>query len=116
MGYHLGVDLGTTFTAAAVMNGGGPTMLGLGNRALQIPSVLYFHPDGSVLVGEAAELRSASDPSPDRAGVQAPDRRPGADPGRGSAVLGAGDDGPGAAVGGRQGDRADGRAAAWTSP
>ena len=63
MGYHLGVDLGTTFTAAAVMNGGGPTMLGLGNRALQIPSVLYFHPDGSVLVGEAAELRSTSDPT-----------------------------------------------------
>ena len=63
MGYHLGVDLGTTFTAAAVMNGAGPTMLGLGNRALQIPSVLYFHPDGSVLVGEAAELRSTSDPT-----------------------------------------------------
>jgi|GEM_PF-534995 len=63
MGYHLGVDLGTTFTAAAAMNGGAPTMVGLGNRSLQIPSVLYFHPDGTVLVGEAAELRSSSDPT-----------------------------------------------------
>ena len=63
MGYHLGVDLGTTFTAAAAMDGGTPTMVGLGNRALQIPSVLYLLPDGSVLVGEAAELRSSSDPA-----------------------------------------------------
>jgi molecular chaperone DnaK len=63
MAYHLGVDLGTTFTAAAASSGGAPSMVGLGNRALQIPSVLYLHPDGSVLVGEAAELRSGSDPA-----------------------------------------------------
>jgi len=46
MTYRLGVDLGTTFTAAAVANGGPPTMLGLGNRALQVPSVLYLPKDG----------------------------------------------------------------------
>ena len=63
MGYRLGVDLGTTFTAAAVRNGGPPTMLGLGNRALQIPSVLYLSEDGQFLVGEAAERRGATDPS-----------------------------------------------------
>ncbi len=63
MGYHLGVDLGTTFSAAAAMSDGPPTMIGLGNRAFQIPSVLYFLPDGAVLVGEAAEHRSGSDPS-----------------------------------------------------
>ena len=63
MGYHLGVDLGTTFSAAAAMSDGPPTMIGLGNRSLQIPSVLYFLPDGGVLVGEAAEHRSGSDPS-----------------------------------------------------
>ncbi|MBA3339296.1 MAG: Hsp70 family protein [Geodermatophilaceae bacterium] len=65
MGYGLGVDLGTTYTAAAsidVDSGGGPVMLGLGNRALQIPSVLYLQPDGDVLVGEAAERRGAADP------------------------------------------------------
>jgi actin-like ATPase involved in cell morphogenesis len=63
MGYHLGVDLGTTFSAAAAMSAGPPTMIGLGNRSFQIPSVLYFLPDGGVLVGEAAEHRSGSDPS-----------------------------------------------------
>ncbi|HEY0472483.1 MAG TPA: Hsp70 family protein [Kribbella sp.] len=63
MGYRLGVDLGTTFTAAAVRNGGSPTMLGLGNRALQIPSVLYLQEDGQFLVGEAAERRGSTDPS-----------------------------------------------------
>ncbi len=59
MGYRLGVDLGTTFTAVAVANGQPPTMLGLGNRSLQVPSVLFLKPDGSFLVGEAAERRGA---------------------------------------------------------
>src|SRR5690349_10971930 len=63
MGYRLGVDLGTTFTAAAMRNGGPPSMLGLGNRALQIPSVLYLQEDGQFLVGEAAERRGATDPA-----------------------------------------------------
>lgn len=63
MGYRLGVDLGTTFTAAAMRNGGPPSMLGLGNRALQIPSVLYLQEDGEFLVGEAAERRGATDPA-----------------------------------------------------
>ena len=38
-------------------------MLGLGNRALQIPSVLYRQPDGTFLVGEPAERRGAADPA-----------------------------------------------------
>lgn len=63
MGYGLGVDLGTTYAAAASIDGGEPAMLGLGNRALQIPSVLYLQPDGTVLVGEAAERRGAADPT-----------------------------------------------------
>ena len=62
MSYRLGVDLGTTFTAAAVANGREPTMLGLGNRALQIPSVLFLGDDGSLLVGEAAERRGLAQP------------------------------------------------------
>ena len=63
MSYRLGVDLGTTFTAAAVANGGPPSMLGLGNRALQVPSVLYLPSDGETVVGEAAERRGITDPS-----------------------------------------------------
>ena len=62
MGYRLGVDLGTTFTAAAIGNGQAPSMLGLGNRALQIPSVLFLQEDGSFLVGEPAERRGLVEP------------------------------------------------------
>jgi YVTN family beta-propeller protein len=70
MGYRLGIDMGTTFTAAAALEIGDtqgsadvPTMVGLGNRALQIPSVLYLQDDGGFLVGEAAERRGQTDPS-----------------------------------------------------
>jgi actin-like ATPase involved in cell morphogenesis len=63
MPYRLGVDLGTTFTAAAVADGSSePTVIGLGNRALQIPSVLFLKPDGGFLVGEAAERRGLTEP------------------------------------------------------
>src|SRR6476620_3862704 len=62
MVYRLGVDMGTTFTAAAVANGMSPTLVGLGNRALQIPSVLFLTDEGSFLVGEAAEHRALAEP------------------------------------------------------
>src|SRR5262245_14390074 len=62
MGYRLGIDLGTTFTSAAVYTSGWPSMVGLGNRAMQVPSVLFLKPDGEFLVGEAAERRAASEP------------------------------------------------------
>ncbi|TCM43713.1 Hsp70 family protein [Kribbella sp. VKM Ac-2568] len=66
MGYRLGVDLGTTFTAAATYDLGSgkpPSMLGLGNRALQIPSVLFLQEDGQFLIGEAAERKGSIDPA-----------------------------------------------------
>jgi Tol biopolymer transport system component/actin-like ATPase involved in cell morphogenesis len=62
MSYRLGVDLGTTFTAAAVTNGMPPTMVGLGNRALQIPSVLFLTAEGDLLAGETAERRGLAEP------------------------------------------------------
>jgi actin-like ATPase involved in cell morphogenesis len=62
VGYRLGIDLGTTYTSAAVYTAGWPTMVGLGNRAMQVPSVLFLKPDGEFLVGEAAERRGAAEP------------------------------------------------------
>jgi hypothetical protein len=41
VGYRLGVDLGTTYTAAAVHVDGRVEMLGLGIRAMQVPSVVF---------------------------------------------------------------------------
>ena len=63
MGYRLGVDLGTTYTAAAVNVDGRVEMLGLGIRAMQVPSVVFIRDEGEVVVGEAAEQQGAADPS-----------------------------------------------------
>ena len=63
MAYRLGVDLGTTYTAAALNVDGRLEMLSLGNRSTQIPSVLYLKKDGTVLIGEPAEFRGAADPT-----------------------------------------------------
>jgi molecular chaperone DnaK len=62
MAYYLGVDLGTTYTAAAVWRDGHVEITGLGNRAPTIPSVVLLRDDGSMLVGEAAERRAAVEP------------------------------------------------------
>jgi molecular chaperone DnaK len=60
--YGLGVDLGTTFTAAAVWRGGRAEICPLGTRAAEIPSVVLARPDGSFLTGEAAARRATVDP------------------------------------------------------
>jgi len=61
--YALGVDLGTTFTAAAVWRDGRAEISPLGMRTAAIPSVVLARPDGSFLTGEAAARRAALEPS-----------------------------------------------------
>jgi molecular chaperone DnaK len=63
MGYYLGVDIGTTYTAAAVWRDGRCDVASLGNRAPTIPTVLFLRDDGTVLIGEAAARRAASEPA-----------------------------------------------------
>jgi actin-like ATPase involved in cell morphogenesis len=58
----LGIDLGTTFTAAAVVRDGRAEVLPLGNRATAVPSLVFLREDESLLVGEAAERRGISEP------------------------------------------------------
>jgi actin-like ATPase involved in cell morphogenesis len=60
--YHLGIDIGTTYSAAAVWRDGQLTVANLGERAPVIPSLLFLAEDGELLVGEAAERRGPSDP------------------------------------------------------
>lgn len=62
MVYRLAVDLGTAFAAAAVVNGSDPAMVGLGNRTMQVPSVLFLSDDSSYVVGESAERRGLTEP------------------------------------------------------
>jgi molecular chaperone DnaK len=61
--YLLSVDLGTTFSAAALVEGAEPRMVALGTHTATIPSVVALRPDGTVLIGEAAERRAVSDPT-----------------------------------------------------
>ena len=66
MTYWLGIDLGTTFTAAALCR---PVkgeleshVVPLGSRSPAVPSVLFLAGDGSLVVGEAAERSALTEP------------------------------------------------------
>lgn len=63
MGYQLGVDLGTTYTAAAVAVDGRVEPLALGTRSAVLPTVVFARPDADLLVGEAAETRGVTEPT-----------------------------------------------------
>lgn len=62
MGYSLGVDLGTTFVAAATSDGGTPAMVTLGARSVVIPSAVYLADDSRLLCGEAAVRQAVTNP------------------------------------------------------
>ncbi len=61
--YALGVDLGTTFSAASIARGATAQPLQLGTDAAQIPSVVVVREDGEVVVGDAAERRANIEPT-----------------------------------------------------
>ena len=61
--YSLGIDLGTTFTAAAVHRNGRTDISPLGNRAASIPSLVFLRDDETILTGEAAERRGLAEPA-----------------------------------------------------
>jgi molecular chaperone DnaK len=58
----VGIDLGTTFTLAAYVENGRPVVVRDASGNALVPSVISFHPDGTVLVGSAARERALSDP------------------------------------------------------
>lgn len=62
MTYTLGLDLGTTSSAAAINDGSTVRMLSVDHSAAVIPSVVHLDADGDILVGTAAERRAISDP------------------------------------------------------
>ncbi|MHA6616886.1 Hsp70 family protein [Pseudonocardia sp. DLS-67] len=66
VGYHLGVDLGTTFVAAALATDTGIEMFTLGDRTVVTPAVVYLREDGALVSGDAAARRAVS--SPERIG------------------------------------------------
>src|SRR5690242_14715079 len=62
MVYALGIDLGTTFTAAAVWRDGRAEIASLGSRGAAIPSVVLLREDETFLTGEGANRRGLSEP------------------------------------------------------
>jgi molecular chaperone DnaK len=60
--YVLGVDVGTTFTAAAIWRAGRVETVALGDHANAVPSVLFLRDDGVLLVGDAANRRAITEP------------------------------------------------------
>ena len=66
MGYSLGVDLGTTFVAAATAQGSRAEMFTLGDRTVVMPASVYLGDDDTLVTGHAAERRAIA--CPDRVG------------------------------------------------
>lgn len=60
--YALGIDLGTTFTAAATWRDGRADVAPLGSRTAAIPSVVLLREDETMLTGETATRRALSEP------------------------------------------------------
>jgi molecular chaperone DnaK len=60
--YALGIDLGTTFTAAAVWRDGRAEISSLGSRTAAIPSVVVLREDQTIVTGETANRRALTAP------------------------------------------------------
>ncbi len=60
--YALGIDLGTTFTAAATWRNGHAETASLGSRGAAIPSVVLLREDETFLTGEGANRRGLTEP------------------------------------------------------
>ncbi|WP_334440273.1 Hsp70 family protein [Micromonospora sp. CPCC 206060] len=59
----MGIDLGTSFTAAATASAGTVNMVPLAGQAIVTPSVAYLDEKGALLSGEAADRLGLQDPS-----------------------------------------------------
>ena len=63
MGKILGIDLGTTNSAMAVLEGGEPTIIVNAEGDRTTPSVVGFRPDGDRIVGKAAKNQAVTNPT-----------------------------------------------------
>ena len=62
MGKIIGIDLGTTNSVAAVMEGGEPTVITTAEGSRLLPSVVAFNKQGERLVGQPAKRQAVINP------------------------------------------------------
>ncbi len=62
MGKIIGIDLGTTNSCVAVMEGGNPTVIANSEGSRTTPSVVAFTKNGEVLVGQIAKRQAVTNP------------------------------------------------------
>ena len=60
MGKIIGIDLGTTNSCVAVLEGGQPTVIANAEGVRTTPSVVAFSKNGERLVGESARRQAAA--------------------------------------------------------
>src|SRR3954451_24848039 len=63
MGKIIGIDLGTTNSVVAVMEGGEPTVIPSSEATRTVPSVVGFAKTGERVVGQLAKRQAVTNPS-----------------------------------------------------
>lgn len=62
MGKIIGIDLGTTNSCVAIMEGGQPKVIENSEGARTTPSVIAYQEDGEILVGAPAKRQAVTNP------------------------------------------------------
>ena len=63
MGKIIGIDLGTTNSCVAILEGGTPKVIENAEGARTTPSVVAYAEDGEILVGQAAKRQAVTNPT-----------------------------------------------------